>query len=174
MTHEVPCSTPSPAAIPVTLLPIKDPQLRVFHVNDSTDDQILFQAACHKANVPFNWHVADSADKGISYLKTLVAQSQAVPVCWPDLIVLDVHMPFENGFEVLKFIRATPQLKRLPVVIFTGDTFPETREQSIALGANLFLLKPVNFQEIVELARSLYELMRQMKSEYSPPTSPSQ
>ena len=112
--------------------------------------------------------------KGFRTLKTLVAQSQAVPVCWPDLIVLDVHMPFENGFEVLKFIRATPQLKRLPVVIFTGDTFPETREQSIALGANLFLLKPVNFQEIVELARSLYELMRQMKSEYSPPTSPSQ
>src|SRR6476646_7884043 len=119
MIQEVPCPAPSPATVAATLVPGMDLPLRVLHVNDSTDDQILFQAACQKANVPFNWHVADSAENGISYLKTLVAQSQAVPVCWPDLIVLDVHMPFTSGFEVLKFIRATPQLKQLPVVIFT-------------------------------------------------------
>jgi hypothetical protein len=42
------------------------PTLLVFHINDSTDDQVLFQAACKHAQVPFLWHVADSAEKAIS------------------------------------------------------------------------------------------------------------
>jgi hypothetical protein len=44
-----------------------NPTLLVLHVNDSTDDQVLFQTACKHAKVPFVWHVADSAEKAISY-----------------------------------------------------------------------------------------------------------
>src|SRR5439155_11398789 len=138
-----------PSVVPAAtaLLPVMDPYLRVLHINDSTDDQILFRAACRNGNVPFNWHVADSAEKGISYLKALVQQAKDLPVCWPDLILLDIIMPSVSGFEVLRFIRATPELKHLPVVVFTGDTLPGTEEESRRLGANLFLLKPVSFQE---------------------------
>jgi CheY-like chemotaxis protein len=144
-------------------MPSSKHYLRVFHVNDSTDDQVLFQAACREGNVPFNWHVTDSAEKGISYLKTLVEQSKKkVPVCWPDLVLLDIVMPVVSGFEVLKFVRATPELKHLPVVIFTGDLRSENEGESMKLGANLFLMKPLDFSEIVELARNLYQLMKRM------------
>lgn len=151
---------------PVSLLvrPEEDSYLRVFHVNDSTDDQVLFQAACRKAQIPFNWHVTDSAEKGISYLKTLVEQAKNVPVCWPDLILLDIAMPLVSGFEVLKFIRATPELKHLPVVIFTGHPHPSHREESARLGANLYLMKPGDFQQIVELAKDLYQLLKELKA----------
>src|SRR5947209_18043302 len=74
----------------------------LFHVNDSTDDQVLFQAACKRAGIPVNWHVADSAAKGISYLQTLVRKSKEHEVHWPDLVLLDIVMPRESGFEVLK------------------------------------------------------------------------
>jgi two-component system response regulator len=134
------------------------PFLRVLHVNDSTDDQVLFQAACRKGNVPFNWHVCDSADKGISYLQSLVDQSKKTPVCWPDLLLLDIIMPGGSGIEVLKFVRRTPELKSMPVIIFTGHQSPEAREQAMALGANLWLIKPTDFNEIVEIAKNLYRL----------------
>src|SRR5437016_9359439 len=162
MIQEVSPAPPSIAPAVTSPLPVMDPYLLVLHINDSTDDQILFQAACRRGNVPFNWHVADSAEKGISYLRKLVDQSKELPVCWPDLILLDIVMPEASGFEVLKFIRGMPELKHLPVVIFTGDNFPGNEQKSLALGANLFLLKPVVFQEVVGLARNLYELMRQM------------
>jgi CheY-like chemotaxis protein len=168
----IPDSPPaSPAALTVlaTPLPLVEPYLRVLHINDSTDDQVLFQAACRKGKVPFNWHVADSAEKGISYLKTLVEQSGKVPVCWPDLILLDIIMPQVSGFEVLKFIRATAELKNLPVAIFSGQSFPSYREESLKLGANVFLLKPTDFQEAVEMATSLYKMMREIKESGSPP-----
>jgi len=164
MTEEVQPEQVAAAAPAVSLLqPAVQPYLRILHVNDSTDDQVVFQAACRKGNVPFNWHVADSAEKGISYLRTLVEQSSQVPVCWPDLILLDICMPLVSGFEVLKFVRATPELRHLPVVIFSGNENPRNQEQSMKLGANLFLLKPSDFDDIVSLARDLYRLVSSMK-----------
>jgi two-component system response regulator len=158
MPDEVPNSPSAmPDKTPVALSMLQ-PYLRVLHVNDSTDDQVLFQAACRKGNVPFNWHVCDSADKGISYLQSLVDQSKKTPVCWPDLLLLDIIMPGGSGIEVLKFARRTPELKTLPVIIFTGHQSPEAREQAMALGANLWLIKPTDFNEIVEIAKNLYRL----------------
>jgi len=153
----------SPDPVVATMIPTHDPYLRVFHINDSTDDQVLFQAACRMANVPFNWHVADSAEKGISYLQALLKLGKKTPVSWPDVILLDVVMPLTSGFEVLKFVRATPELKHLPVVIFTSSLHPDCERQSMSLGANLFLMKPGVFPEVVELARNLYQLLRQWR-----------
>ena len=146
------------------ILPNPTQTFRVFHINDSTDDQVLFQAACQKGGIPFNWHVTDSAQKGISYLKTLVEHSGEMPVCWPDLVLLDLVMPIASGFEVLKFIRATTELKHLPVVVFTGDTVPTNRTDSLKMGATAFMLKPQSFSEAVALARELYQLFIALKS----------
>ena len=130
----------------------------MLHINDSTDDQVLFQTACKHAEVPFNWHVADSAEKGVSYLDTLVKLDQSHSAAWPDLVVLDVVMPGDNGFAVLEYIRKTPALHRLPVVIFTGHSTPAMVEEAYKLGANSFLAKPANFSQTVELVSSLYSI----------------
>src|SRR5215510_7374966 len=89
------------------------PTLLVLHINDSTDDQVLFQTACKHARVPFAWHVTDSAEKAISYLQTLLKVDRLHSVRWPDLVVLDIVMPGESGLKVLEFIRTTPELNRL-------------------------------------------------------------
>jgi CheY-like chemotaxis protein len=136
----------------------KKPTLLVFHINDSTDDQVLFQTACKHAEVPFIWHVADSAEKAITYLDTLAKLDKHHSVRWPDLVVLDVVMPGESGFKVLEYIRSTPPLHRLPVVIFTGHSTPEMVEAAYKLGANSFLAKPRNFPQTVELVSSLYAI----------------
>jgi CheY-like chemotaxis protein len=157
-------STPNPATVSLPVVASLAPCFRILHVNDSTDDQILFQAACRKAGVPFDWQVADSAEKGISYLRALVQQSGKVPVCWPDLVLLDVMMPVVSGFEVLKYIRATPELKYLPVVVFTGQLCRSATDDSIMLGANAIRSKPCNFEQIVSLARELHQMLRDIKA----------
>jgi CheY-like chemotaxis protein len=148
---------PEPKGEPVPIRE-KKPPLLVLHINDSTDDQVLFQAACKHAQVPFNWHVADSAEKALSYLDTLVKFDKNHAVRWPDLVVLDVVMPGESGFAVLNYIRKTPRLNRLPVVIFTGHGSPAMVEEAYKLGANSFLAKLANFPETVELVSSLYAI----------------
>ena len=132
------------------------PDLLVFHVNDSTDDQVLFQAACKKARVPIQWHVAESAERGISYLESLVKMSGEQAVRWPDLVILDIVMPDASGFKVLEYIRSNQKLRPLPVVIFTGCSTPERMQQAYDLGANAFHEKPGTFSDTVKLVDTLY------------------
>lgn len=132
------------------------PHLLVFHVNDSTDDQVLFQAACKKAHVPFQWHVAESAERGISYLESLLSLSREHSVRWPDLVILDIVMPHASGFKVLEYIRGNARLRPLPVIIFTGCSTPERMKQAYELGANAFHEKPVSFGDTVKLVSSIY------------------
>src|SRR5258707_9915259 len=80
---------PEPKGDPVHIRE-KRPTLLVLHINDSTDDQVLFQTACKHAEVPFNWHVADSAEKAVSYFDTLVKLDKSHSAAWPDLVVLDL------------------------------------------------------------------------------------
>lgn len=132
------------------------PPLLVFHVNDSTDDQVLFQTACKGAGVPFHWHVAESAERGISYLDSLISMNRERSVRWPDLVVLDLMLPGLSGLKVLEHIRNTPEIQLLPVVILTGHEEPELREQALKLGANSFHIKPPDFDGWVEFVRTLY------------------
>jgi CheY-like chemotaxis protein len=138
--------------------PAQRPTLLVLHINDSTDDQVLFQTACKHAHVPFAWHVTDSAEKARSYLETLLKVDRVHSVRWPDLIVLDIVMPGESGLKVLEFIRSTPGLQRLPVVIFTGHGNPALVDEAYRLGANSFLAKPDDFKQAVSLVSSLYSV----------------
>jgi two-component system response regulator len=151
---DTPGGEPEGAILP----PMPGPTLLVLHVNDSTDDQVLFQTACKHAGAPFAWHVTDSAEKAMSYLQTLVKVDRLHAVRWPDLVVLDIIMPGENGLKVLEFIRTTPELQRLPVVIFTGHASPALLAEAYKLGANSFLAKPEDFKEAVSLVASLYSV----------------
>ena len=130
--------------------------LLVFHINDSTDDQVLFQAACRKADVPLEWQVADSAERAIAYLESLVLLSRTQTVQWPDLVVLDLVMPGGSGFQVLEYIRQTPELRPLPVIVLTGMASTERMEKAYGLGANSFHEKPVGFGDTVKLVMTLY------------------
>jgi CheY-like chemotaxis protein len=148
----------SPVPQPSTVPPPQQPTLLVLHINDSTDDQVLFQTACKHARVPFAWHVTDSAEKARSYLQTLLKVDRLHSVRWPDLIVLDIVMPGDSGLKVLEYIRSTPELQRLPVVIFSGHGNPALVDEAYRLGANSFLAKPDDFKQAVNLVSSLYSV----------------
>lgn len=139
------------------------PPLLVFHVNDSTDDQVLFQTACKSARVPFHWHVAESAERGMSYLDSLVSMNHKQPVRWPDLVILDLVLPGLSGLKVLEHIRQTPEIQMLPVIVLTGHQEPELMEQALKLGANAYHMKPPDFVAWVEFVRVLYNVWSMSK-----------
>ena len=63
------------------------------------------------------------------------------------VVLLDIKMPRLNGPEVLRQIRADPQLKNLPVVMFTSSREDPDLAECYALGANAYVVKPVGFDE---------------------------
>ena len=78
----------------------------------------------------------------------------------PDLILLDVMMPGINGFEVCRRIKQDPLTRLIPVVIMTSLEAKEHRIEGIQAGADEFLTKPVQFEELTARAASLIRLKR--------------
>jgi len=76
----------------------------------------------------------------------------------PDLILLDIVMPGMDGFEVCRRIKATPETRLTPVVLITGLTGTEDRIMGINAGADDFLSKPIDLNELLARTRSLLRL----------------
>ena len=66
-----------------------------------------------------------------------------LPEVRPDLVLLDIHMPGKDGFEVCSFIRNCPELENLPVIALTAGLMSGEREKAIAAGFTDFVGKPV-------------------------------
>ncbi|MGH2734855.1 MAG: HD domain-containing phosphohydrolase [Actinomycetota bacterium] len=79
----------------------------------------------------------------------------------PDLVLLDLHMPEMDGFEVLERLRELSYAEvYLPVVILTADITPEARRQALSMGAKDFLTKPFDAAEVLLRIRNLLETRR--------------
>ncbi|HUK56953.1 MAG TPA: response regulator [Nitrospiria bacterium] len=73
----------------------------------------------------------------------------------PAVILLDLKMPKVNGLEVLKTIKSDEKLKMVPVVMLTSSREEPDLIESYKLGANAFVVKPVDFQEFIEAVKRL-------------------
>lgn len=65
-----------------------------------------------------------------------------------DLLLVDVNMPKMNGFRMLEQLRRDPAVGHIPAIMITTESHEVDQEQSLAAGANLFLLKPVRPDEL--------------------------
>jgi putative two-component system response regulator len=75
----------------------------------------------------------------------------------PDLILLDLHMPYVDGLEVLDRLSEIAESTFLPVLVMTGDLAPEARQQALLRGAKDFVTKPFHADEVVLRIRTLLE-----------------
>ena len=73
----------------------------------------------------------------------------------PGLILLDLKLPRKNGMEVLAWIRAHPQLRFLPVIVFSSSDQERDLKEALSLGANAYVVKPQRGEERRELAAAI-------------------
>lgn len=66
----------------------------------------------------------------------------------PDLVLLDIMLPGMDGFRVCQFIRNNPELKRTKIIVITAVQEPEAREKMLKLGADDFITKPFNVEDL--------------------------
>jgi len=74
-------------------------------------------------------------------------------VITPDLILLDLHLPYINGYDLLKEIKGDQTLKNIPVIILTSSVSDEAIDQTYRLNANGYLSKPVGCEALNEVIR---------------------
>jgi PAS domain S-box-containing protein len=82
----------------------------------------------------------------------------------PDLVLLDLHMPYLDGFTVLTALRERSTSTELPVIVLTADDTHEASERALALGANDFLRKPLDRIELTHRVRNLLDMRNAHRS----------
>ena len=73
---------------------------------------------------------------------------RVLPARRVDLIVTDINMPDINGLELISFVRANPNYRKIPVVIITTENSAEDRKRGLDLGASAYLVKPFRAAEL--------------------------
>jgi CheY-like chemotaxis protein len=127
----------------------------VLLVEDDPNDVLLIRRAFKKAQHPNPTQVVQDGEQAIAYLSgdQQYADRQAYPL--PGLILLDLKLPRKSGFEVLQWVRQQPLLKRIPVVVLTSSKQSPDVNKAYDFGANSYLVKPVEFDELVDLITTL-------------------
>jgi len=130
-------------------------------IEDNEDDQRLTLRALRRNNIMNEVVVACDGQEAVDYLFGTGSFSGRDLSVMPAVVVLDLNLPGLSGLEVLKRIRATPETRRIPVVVLTSSSDESQIEESYAMGANSFVQKPndpSDFSEMV-LQMAMYWLL---------------
>jgi CheY-like chemotaxis protein len=124
----------------------------ILQVEDDPNDVFLFSRAFKKAQVNAELRALEDADALMVYLEA-AAQSGELP----KLLLLDIKLPGRSGFDVLEWIRSHPALKGVPVIMLTSSSQPLDVRRAYDLGANAYLVKPMDVDEIARLLHTIHD-----------------
>jgi len=123
--------------------------------DDSEDDEILFRRVFRLSGLANPLILVRDGDQAIAYLKGEGIYHDRARHPLPRILMLDLKMPKKNGFEVLEWVKAQPELKELQVVILTSSERIEDIKRSYELGAFSFLNKPCRVDDLKRLTNDL-------------------
>ena len=98
-----------------------------------------------------------SVGDGVEALAFLCQRDKYVDAIRPDLVMLDLNLPKRDGLAVLAAMKASPDLRRIPVVIFSTSQLSKDITRSYELGANCYVRKPGNLSEFFSTVMSIEE-----------------
>ena len=122
---------------------------------DNVLDAFLLQRAVLKFGVAFDLRIVRDGQEVIDYLQGIDCFSDRSNHPLPNLLITDLKMPRLDGFDVLIWLRKQPGLRRIPTVVFSSSSLLADVNRAYDLGANSFLLKPMDYDEWEIILRSI-------------------
>jgi CheY-like chemotaxis protein len=138
-------------------------------VEDDPNDVLLIERAFRRANLANPLRVVGDGEAALAYLSGELPYTDRDRYPMPLMILLDLKLPRKSGLEVLAWLRQQPGLKRLPVVVLTSSREASDINRAYDLGANSYLVKPVDFDALLDMVKNLnlYWLLLNEKPEVS-------
>lgn len=127
----------------------------ILMADDDEDDRLMTKDALEESRLHNELRFVEDGEELMDYLRRQGEYADAEKAPRPGLILLDLNMPRKDGREALKEIKADPELKRIPIIVLTTSKAEEDILRTYDLGVNSFIIKPVSFQGLVEVMKSL-------------------
>ena len=117
----------------------------VLVVEDSATMRSLIASTLEQMGVPLK---VTEASSGFEALRLLPRESY-------DLIVTDINMPDINGLELVSFVKGNHVYRSIPLIIVSTESSDRDREKGLSLGADAYLVKPFEPDDLLQIARDL-------------------
>lgn len=122
-------------------------------VEDDPGHALLIRKNLRRGGIAHDIVVLDDGRKAVDYLfrQGEYADEHAAPI----LVLLDLNLPVMSGYQVLKAIKNDERTKHLPVVVLTTTDNPQEVARCYALGCNMYITKPVEYEKFSEAIQRL-------------------
>jgi CheY-like chemotaxis protein len=129
--------------------------ITILMADDDPDDRMLTREALEESRLANYLHFVEDGEQLMAYLRRQGNYAHLAHEPLPGLILLDLNMPKKDGREALKEIKADPSLRFVPVVVLTTSKAEEDILRTYDLGVNSFIVKPVTFDSLVDILKTL-------------------
>jgi two-component system, chemotaxis family, response regulator Rcp1 len=128
---------------------------KILVIEDNRGDIELLRDALEGRGAPIELFAVWTAGDAYAFLAK-GGQFRNAPT--PDLVLIDLNLPGADGRDILRSIKATKALKRVPVVVYSGASRPEEIDECLALGAAEYVVKPHGEFSYADLADQIARL----------------
>jgi CheY-like chemotaxis protein len=125
---------------------------RLLYIEDDDAAYFLVEIALREADPRIELFQASDGEEALAFLRQS-GSYEGTPR--PDLILLDLNLPKKDGFEVLRSLKASESLRSIPVIVFTTSSRASDRDDSLALGAQEYIVKPPTLNALMEAVKVL-------------------
>ena len=127
----------------------------ILYAEDDENDTFFMQRAFIRLERPDVLYVVGDGNQAVDYLEAIRLRAESGGVQPLQLLLLDVKMPYRSGLEVLEWVRQFPVFNSLLVVMLTSSTLDRDIAFAAAKGANAYLVKPINSDDLITLIDTL-------------------
>lgn len=135
------------------LMPVSDGQPMILIIEDNAGVVRYIQSILSE---DYSIHIAENGQEGIDKAFELV----------PDIIITDVMMPMKNGFEVCEILKKDERTSHIPIVMLTAKADLKSKIEGLSTGADAYLSKPFEKDELLVRLRKLLELRHTLQAHY--------
>jgi len=125
--------------------------------DDNADDAFFLALAFKRTGAPATLHFVQNGQQAINYLQGLGPYANRAQFPFPDLFLMELCLPGMSGLELLDWLRRHRFSQRLVVGLLSDVEYEPDIQKALALGAEFYFAKRLNFHDLVEIARQLGE-----------------
>lgn len=130
---------------------MREHEVDILLVEDNPDDVALALHVLSQNNVTEQIHVARDGVEALQYVFGEADERDSELKQHPRVVLLDLKLPRVDGFDVLREMKTHPQAQVIPIVVLTSSLEQQDLSECYELGANSYLVKPVDYQEFSDM-----------------------
>ena len=135
-----------------------EPKPTILLVEDNEEDAFLLRRALRLEKVECDLHVAEDGQEAIEYLGGTGKYADRVTYPFPNLVLLDLKLPYVHGFEVLAWVATQPACKDLRIIILTSSGEERDREKAEQFGIKTYFTKPPTKELVTTVVKALQDI----------------